>query len=74
VHLEHEQFSVAEMLEDERAKLRPMTTPFDGYVERAASVSSTCLVRRRAAGTRFGAKRLARCSARSFYTTDIVVV
>ena len=43
-HPEYEQFSLAEMLEQERAELMPMTAPFDGYVERAARVSSTCLV------------------------------
>jgi len=43
-HPEHEQFSVAEMLEHERAHLMPMPAPFDGYVEKPARVSSTCLV------------------------------
>jgi hypothetical protein len=43
-HPEHEAFSVAEMLEHERAQLMPMTAPFDGYVEKPARVSSTCLV------------------------------
>ncbi|MFO1332627.1 MAG: IS21 family transposase [Rubrivivax sp.] len=43
-HPEHEAFSVAEMLEHERAHLMPMTAPFDGYVEKLARVSSTCLV------------------------------
>ena len=43
-HPEHKQFSVAEMLEHERAHLMPMPTVFDGYVERCARVSSTCLV------------------------------
>ena len=43
-HPEHEQFSVAEMLEHERAHLMPMPGPFDGYVEKPARVSSTCLV------------------------------
>jgi hypothetical protein len=43
-HPEHKQFSVAEVLELERAQLMPMTMPFDGYVEEAARVSSTCLV------------------------------
>src|SRR5205814_4919973 len=43
-HPEHEAFSVAEMLEHERAYLMPMTAPFDGYVEKPARVSSTCLV------------------------------
>ena len=33
-----------EMLEQERAELMPMPTEFDGYVERSAKVSSTCLV------------------------------
>jgi transposase len=41
---EHDQFSVAEMLEHERAHLMPMPEPFDGYVEKPARVSSTCLV------------------------------
>jgi len=43
-HPEHTQFSVAEMLEHEQAHLMPMPTPFDGYVENPARVSSTCLV------------------------------
>jgi transposase len=43
-HPEYQQFSVAEMLEQERAELMPMPTVFDGYVERSAKVSSTCLV------------------------------
>ena len=43
-HPEYQQFSVAEMLEQERSELMPMPTVFDGYVERSAKVSSTCLV------------------------------
>ena len=43
-HPEHEAFTIAEMLEHERAHLLPMTAPFDGYVENSARVSSTCLV------------------------------
>jgi transposase len=43
-HPEYKQFSVMEILEQERAELMPMPTPFDGYVERSAKVSSTCLV------------------------------
>jgi len=43
-HPEHKKFSVAEMLEQERAEMMPMPTPFDGYVEAMARVSSTCLV------------------------------
>jgi transposase len=43
-HPEHRQFSIAEMLELEQAEMMPMTTPFDGYVEKPARVSSTCLV------------------------------
>ena len=43
-HPEHRQFSVAEMLEHERPHLMPMPEPFDGYVEKPARVSSTCLV------------------------------
>lgn len=44
-HPEHGQFSVADMLELERAEMMPVPTPFDGYVETEARVSSTCLVR-----------------------------
>ena len=43
-HPEHKALSVAEMLEQERTELMPMPTPFDGYVEKPARVSSTCLV------------------------------
>src|SRR5450755_2219040 len=43
-HPEHKHFSVAEMLEHERAHLMPMGAAFDGYVEKLARVSSTCLV------------------------------
>jgi hypothetical protein len=43
-HPDHPQFTVAEMLDLEREQMMPMTTPFDGYVEKPARVSSTCLV------------------------------
>jgi transposase len=43
-HPEHDQFSVAEMLDNERPHLMPMPEPFDGDVENPARVSSTCLV------------------------------
>jgi transposase len=43
-HPEHRAFSVAEMLEHERAHLLPMSAAFDGYVDKQARVSSTCLV------------------------------
>lgn len=43
-HPEYAQFSVAEVLEHEKAHLMPMTAPFDGYIEKPAMVSSTCLV------------------------------
>jgi transposase len=43
-HPEFEALSVADMLEQERTQMMPMPTPFDGYVEQAARVSSTCLV------------------------------
>jgi hypothetical protein len=43
-HPEHQAFSIAEMLEHERTHLMPMPEPFDGYVEKPARVSSTCLV------------------------------
>jgi len=43
-HPEHDQFSVAEMLDHEREHLMPMLEAFDGYVEKPARVSSTCLV------------------------------
>ena len=43
-HPEFTQFSVLDMLEQERLEMMPMPTPFDGYVERSAKVSSTCLI------------------------------
>ena len=43
-HPDYKQFSVAEMLGQERGELMPMPTAFEGYVERSAKVSSTCLV------------------------------
>ena len=39
-HPEHKQFSVADMLEQERAEMMPVPTPFDGYVEKPARVSA----------------------------------
>ena len=43
-HPVHKQFTVAEMLELEKVHLMSMPAAFDGYVEKAARVSSTCLV------------------------------
>jgi transposase len=43
-HPEHKAFSVAEMLELECAEMMPVPSAFDGYVEKLARVSSTCLV------------------------------
>jgi hypothetical protein len=45
-HPEYDTLSLADMLEQEQeqAQLMPMPTPFDGYVEKMARVSSTCLV------------------------------
>ena len=43
-HPEFKQFSVLEMLEQERPEMMLMPTAFDGYIEKSAKVSSTCLV------------------------------
>ena len=43
-HPEYPQLSVADVLEQERTELMPMPEAFDGYIERSAKVSSTCLV------------------------------
>lgn len=43
-HPEFSALTVAEMLEHEQSHLMPMPTPFDGYVDHEAKVSSTCLV------------------------------
>ena len=43
-HPQHPHSSVAEVLTLEREHLMGMPTPFDGYVERLARVTSTCLV------------------------------
>jgi transposase len=43
-HPDYKGVSVADVLDQEREHLMPMPAPFDGYVERLARVSSTCLV------------------------------
>jgi hypothetical protein len=43
-HPQYSGLSVAEVLELERAEMMPRPAAFDGYVERAARASSTCLV------------------------------
>ena len=43
-HPEYPAFSIADMLEQESAEMMPVPTAFDGYVEKPARVSSTCLV------------------------------
>lgn len=43
-HPDYAGICVAEVLEQEQIYLMPMPTPFDGYVELLARVSSTCLV------------------------------
>jgi hypothetical protein len=43
-HPEYPALSVADVLEQERSQMMPMPTPFDGYVEKPARVSSTCLL------------------------------
>lgn len=43
-HTEYPQLTIADVLEQEHLYLMPMPTPFDGYTEVLARVSSTCLV------------------------------
>ena len=43
-HTEYPDLTIADVLEHEQTQLMPMPTPFDGYVEIMAKVSSTCLV------------------------------
>ncbi|MEM1346389.1 MAG: IS21 family transposase [Pseudomonadota bacterium] len=43
-HPEDKTRSIAAVFEDERAQLRPVGRAFDGYAERPARVSGTCLV------------------------------
>ena len=43
-HTEYEGITLSDALEQEQPYLMPMPTPFDGYVETAGRVSSTCLV------------------------------
>ena len=43
-HPDYPDLTVADVLEHEQAQLMPMPTPFDGYVELVARVSSTCLI------------------------------
>lgn len=43
-HTDHADKKIADMLIQERTYLMPMPTPFDGFIEVLALVSSTCLV------------------------------
>ena len=43
-HPEYPDLTIADVLEHEQNQLMPMPTPFDGYVELVARVSSTCLI------------------------------
>ncbi len=43
-HPEQKEQSIDEIFATERGKLRPLGRPFDGYVEKAVRVRSTCLV------------------------------
>ena len=43
-HPEHQERTITEVFEDERAELRPLGRAFDGYVEKTVRVRSTCLV------------------------------
>ena len=43
-HPEYPNLTIADVLEHEQSQLMPMPTPFDGYVELVARVSSTCLI------------------------------
>lgn len=43
-HPDHDGITIADALEQEQLYLMPMPTPFDGYVEVLARVSSTCLI------------------------------
>ena len=43
-HPEYPELCVAEVLEQEQSQMMPMPIAFDGYVEKPARVSSTCLV------------------------------
>lgn len=73
-HPEHGQFSVAEMLKHERPHLIPMPEPFDGYVEKPARVSSTCLVS--VARNRYSApcELAGQMASTRLYPTSVVVV
>jgi hypothetical protein len=43
-HPDYDSITIADALEQEQMYLMPMPTPFDGYVEVLARVSSTCLI------------------------------
>ena len=43
-HPEYAKLTIADVLEHEQIHLMPMVSPFDGYVEVLARVSSTCLI------------------------------
>lgn len=43
-HPEFTERKIAAVWDDERASLRPMPAPFDGYAEKSCRISATCLV------------------------------
>ena len=43
-HPEMKERTVHEIYEQEKAMLRPISTPFDGYIEKSCRVSTTCLI------------------------------
>ncbi len=43
-HPEYKQYTVAELWEEEKARLMPLPAAFDGFVEHAKRVTSTCLI------------------------------
>jgi len=43
-HPEHKQYTMADLWEEERSHLMPMPLAFDGFVEHAKRISSTCLM------------------------------
>src|SRR5258708_7671632 len=43
-HPDYPDLTLANVLELEQAQLMPMPSPFDGYIEMLARVSSTCLI------------------------------
>jgi hypothetical protein len=74
LHPQYNGLTVPDVLELERAKLMPMPTAFDGYVERTVRVSSTCLISVARNGYSVPCERFGQWVSSRLYPLRVVVI